>query len=163
MEKILISACLLGDPVRYDGQGKLLDHPLIQQWQQQGRLVPLCPEVAGGLPTPRPPAEINQQDGSTVLKALARVMTKEGEDVTEPFVEGAQKAWRLCQQYHIQYAILTANSPSCGSDLIYDGTFSGVKKTGDGVTAALLKQNGVRVFSQHDVDALAQCLAASEI
>lgn len=159
MEKILISACLLGNPVRYDGKGKLIDHPLIQQWQDEGRLISICPEVAGGLPTPRPAAEINTLDGNAVLAKDALVITNDHQDVTQPFIEGAEIALRLAKQHNIKFAILMANSPSCGSSEIYDGTFSGLKKLGDGVTAALLKRNDITVFDQFQIDELARKLS----
>ncbi len=159
MEKILISACLLGDPVRYDGQSKPIDHELIQQWKKEGRLVPLCPEVSGGLPTPRPPAEISGFDGHGVIaKDGTRVMTEDGFDVTEAFFKGAEVALAMCQQHKIKIAILTANSPSCGSGEIYDGSFLGMKKSGDGVTTASLKKNGVLVFDQFSLARVSRLL-----
>lgn len=116
--KILVSACLLGCPVRYDAQSKPVNHPVLQRWHANGWLVPFCPEQAGGLPTPRPAAEL-QQDG--------RVMTGEGKDVTAPFLKGAEQALALCQQQKIKYALLKESSPSCGSTNIYDGHFRGKK------------------------------------
>ncbi len=148
-EKVLISACLLGDPVRYDGQAKPLDHPFIQRLQAEGRLISVCPEMAGGLPTPRPPAEMQMQANGQRL-----IQTASGDDVTAEFEKGAQHALALCRQHHIRVAILMARSPSCGSGRIYDGSFSGKLINGDGVTAALLKQHGVKVFSQEELDRL---------
>jgi Uncharacterized conserved protein len=138
-----VSACLLGCPVRYDGQSKPVIHPLLQRWQANGWIIPFCPEQAGGLPTPRPPAEI-QADG--------RVMTAEGRDVTAPFVKGAEQALAVCQQQKIRYALLKENSPSCGSTHIYDGHFRGKKIPGEGVTTHLLKTHHVQVFSETQID-----------
>ena len=111
-------------------------------------MVAICPEVAGGLPTPRPPAEIPGGQGIDVWEGRAQVLTAEGEDFTSAFLDGARQALALVQRHHIRIAILKANSPSCGNLLTYDGTFSGVKVSGEGVTAALLKRHGVQVFSE---------------
>ncbi len=146
MHKILISRCLLGEKVRYDGGDNLLDNPILRTWQQQSRLVPICPEVAGTLPTPRPPAErIFDVAGN-------KVITISGDDVTEQFNLGAQAALSLCQRHQIKLAILKQSSPSCGSEQIYDGRFVGQKIPGQGVTTELLRQHGIAVFGE---DALA--------
>lgn len=153
MHKILISACLLGDKVRYNGEIKLLEHPLLKLWLQQQRLVRICPEVAGGLPVPRPAAE-QQPDG--------RVITQSGLDVTGQFESGAQAALRLVRQHQIRLALLKARSPSCGNGQVYDGLFRARLIRGDGVTAALLKRHGVEVFDETQLDALACRLTALE-
>ncbi|WP_260957381.1 DUF523 domain-containing protein [Pseudomonas citri] len=147
MEKILVSRCLLGHRVRYDG-GASGPFDQLQQWLDEGRVVPLCPEVAGGLPTPRAAAEIPGGQGARVLDGQAGVFTGEGEDVSAQFLSGAHQALELVREHGIRLAVLKANSPSCGNLLTYDGTFSGVKVSGEGVTAALLKRHGVRVFSE---------------
>ena len=147
MQKILVSRCLLGHRVRYDG-GASGPFDQLQQWVDEGRVVPLCPEVAGGLPTPRAAAEIPGGQGAEVLDGQASVITAEGEDVSDAFLRGAYQALALVQQHGIRIAVLKANSPSCGNVLTYDGTFSGVKVSGEGVTAALLKRHGVQVFSE---------------
>ncbi|MBY6187440.1 DUF523 domain-containing protein [Marinobacter hydrocarbonoclasticus] len=147
--RVLTSACLLGQPVRYDGQAKGSADPRLAQWREQGWLLPVCPEVEGGLPTPRPPAEC-QRDG--------RVKTEAGKDVSAPFYRGARLALALCQRYGITLALLKANSPSCGNERIYSGRFDGQLVTGEGVTAALLKQHGIRVFNESQLDELAQAL-----
>jgi len=160
-QKILISACLLGEKVRYDGSDLLIENPLLKQWQQQGRLIPICPEVAGGMSTPRAPAEIMAEGGGggqTVLSHQAFVMDNTGKDVTQYFIRGAQKALALAKENHCVAAILTERSPSCGSHLIYDGSFSGKRIDGMGVTSALLRQNGISVFNQHQLEQLAQLL-----
>ncbi|MBB4953822.1 uncharacterized protein YbbK (DUF523 family) [Agrobacterium vitis] len=155
MDKILISACLMGRPVRYDGKGKPLHHPAISRWQGEGRLVVFCPEQAGGMPTPRPPAEIeNGLTGNDVLQGRARVLEVTGFDVTAAFIAGGRKAVELALQQGCRYALLIDGSPSCGSGFIYDGSFSGKRHPGFGVTAALLQQVGIEVFSDRQVDVL---------
>ncbi|MEB2857948.1 DUF523 domain-containing protein [Pseudomonas atacamensis] len=159
MEKILVSRCLLGHRVRYDG-GASGPFDLLEQWIEEGRVVPLCPEVAGGLPTPRAAAEIPGGQGGEVLDGTAAVITTDGEDVSAQFLEGARRALELVQKHGIRVAVLKANSPSCGNLLTYDGTFSGVRVSGEGVTAALLKRHGVRVFSELELAEAAVTLAA---
>lgn len=149
MSKILISACLLGDKVRYDGTGKLLQHPLIKKWQAEERLQPICPEMTGGLPTPRPPAEIQKH---------RIILTDNGKNVTEAFQKGAHRALELCQQNGIKAALLKANSPSCGNQHIYDGSFSGKLVKGAGITAQLLSEHGVVVFNEQQISELATFL-----
>jgi len=157
MKKILISACLLGDPVRYDGASRPLDHPMIHEWKIQERLVPFCPEVAGGLPIPRPPAEICGGGGGDVLGKNARVMTRDT-DVSGQFIVGARAALALAGDEEIGFALLKEQSPSCGSTLIYDGSFTGIRISGMGVTTALLRAHGILVFSEIDIDVLEKCI-----
>ncbi len=158
MKKLLVSACLLGDPVRYDGQAKKLQHDALDQLVAQQRAIAFCPEVAGGLSVPRAAAEIQGGDGSAVIAGNARVTTGSGEDVSAQFIQGAQQALDLCRRHGIGIAVLTEFSPSCGSGTIYDGSFTRERVAGDGVTAALLRAHGIRVFNQHQLaDALA-CL-----
>jgi len=157
MQKILVSRCLLGHRVRYDG-GASGPFDLLEQWITEGRVVPLCPEVAGGLPTPRAAAEIPGGQGAEVLDGTAAVITSEGEDVSAQFLDGARQALALVQKHGIRVAVLKANSPSCGNLLTYDGTFSGVKVSGEGVTAALLKRHGVQVFSELELSEAAIAL-----
>lgn len=153
MEKILVSACLLGAPVRYNGTHAFVEDSVLATWQREGRLVAFCPEQYGGLPTPRPAAEIVGGDGHAVLRRTARVVDQHHQDFTEAFVRGAQGALRLCQQQGIKGAVLKADSPSCGSHSIYDGQFAGNKTPGVGVTTALLQQHGIRVFHEHEIEA----------
>ncbi|MVA26041.1 DUF523 domain-containing protein [Agrobacterium vitis] len=163
IDKILISACLMGRPVRYDGKGKPLHHPAIARWEDEGRLVVFCPEQAGGLPTPRPPAEIEQGGtGEDVLHGRARVLEVTGGDVTTEFIAGGRKAVDMALEQGCRYALLIDGSPSCGSGFIYDGSFSGKRHPGFGVTAALLKQAGVAVFSDRDIDALEAALSSND-
>lgn len=151
LPRVLVSACLLGQPVRYDGRDS--GHPdLLQRWQAERRVVPLCPEVAGGLPTPRPPAEIPGGQGAAVLDGQAQVVTVTGLDVSEAFLAGARQALALVREHGIRVAVLKAGSPSCGNRLTYDGTFSGVKVPGEGVTTALLRREGVLVFSELELE-----------
>ncbi|MGL6245603.1 DUF523 domain-containing protein [Pseudomonas sp.] len=159
MQKILVSRCLLGHRVRYDG-GASGPFDQLQQWLDEGRVVPLCPEVAGGLPTPRAAAEIPGGQGGEVLDGHATVITTEGEDVSAEFLSGAYQALELVQKHGIRIAVLKANSPSCGNLLTYDGTFSGVKVSGEGVTAALLRRYGVQVFSELEMVEVAVALGA---
>ena len=155
--KVLVSRCLLGHRVRYDG-GASGPYALLAQWQAEGRVIALCPDVAGGLPTPRAAAEIPGGHGVEVLAGKAAVITTEGEDVTEAFVSGARQALALVERHGIRLAILKANSPSCGNRLTYDGSFSGVKVEGQGVTAALLTRAGVQVFSELELEEAAKAL-----
>ena len=143
--KILISACLLGVNCRYDG-GNSRDDNAIRNHQSE-ELIPVCPEEAGGLPTPRPAVEIVGGDGNDVLDGKAKVLTAEGEDKTEEFLKGAKHALELAQSQGATSVILKARSPSCGCGNIYDGTFSGTLTPGNGVTTALLKRNGIEVIS----------------
>lgn len=141
----------MGELCRYDGKQKKLDHHLIRKWETQGRLVPFCPEVAGGLKIPRPPAQIVNADGLGVLENKARVQTSSGEDVTQAFVTGALLSLELTRAHGIKIAILKAKSPSCGSDYIYDGTFENRLVPGIGVTTAVFRGNGVDVFSELEI------------
>ncbi|WP_275546826.1 DUF523 domain-containing protein [Pseudomonas sp. Marseille-Q0931] len=161
MHKILVSRCLLGHRVRYDG-GAHGPFDLLQQWLDQGRVVALCPEVAGGLPTPRPPAEIQGGQGGAVLDGRLPVLTIDGDDVTAAFVDGAEQALALVREHGIQLALLKARSPSCGNLENYDGSFSGVRVPGEGVTAALLKRAGIRVFNETQLGDAAAELARLE-
>ncbi|RYB97082.1 DUF523 domain-containing protein [Ciceribacter ferrooxidans] len=160
VSNILISACLLGRPVRYDGKGKPLVHPAIDRWKAEGRLVAFCPEQAGGLSTPRPPAEIEGgATGEDVIEGRASVIEKTGRDVSQAFVEGGRKAVDFARAHGCAYALLIDGSPSCGSGFIYDGSFSGGRHPGLGVTAALLRRAGIEVFSDREIEALAARLA----
>ena len=142
MEKILISACLVGDKVRYDGKSQY--HPLIKDLLQKYELVPFCPEVEGGLPTPRVPSEINKD----------KVINKEGRDVTRQFKSGAELALNICKYLQIKVAILKDGSPSCGSSQIHDGRFTGRMIKGKGITATLLEQTGIKVYTANEIEEL---------
>ena len=151
MKKLLVSACLLGEPLRYDGDDNAdkVSHlkTLLDQWMAEGRVVPVCPETFGGLPTPRPPAEIIAATGSMVLDGTGRVATRHQVDVTEAFLNGAEETLVLAKKHQCGAALLAARSPSCGNQLIYNGSFNNTLAEGDGVTTALLKRNDILCFS----------------
>ena len=150
--KILISACLLGELVRYDGGHCQVENELLERWARQGRLIPICPEVAGGLPVPRTNAEIVGGTARDVLDGKARVLDASGRDVTEAFLLGAKKALEEARKHQVEIAILKDHSPSCGTTMVYDGRFRGRKIPGLGITAALLKRHGIRVFSEKEIE-----------
>jgi len=148
MKKILISACLLGENVRYDGSNSQVNSNILSQWQQEGRLVSTCPEMAGGLPVPRVAAEIAQGNADAVLRGQSDILRKDGVNVTDAYMDGAEKTLALCMQHNIRIAILKEGSPSCGVACVNDGSFSGHKIDGQGVTARLLTRHGISVFSE---------------
>jgi uncharacterized protein YbbK (DUF523 family) len=150
LDKILISACFLGAKVRYNGEIKPLADLLVAQWREEGRLIAVCPEVEGGLSVPRAPAELN--------KKTRKVINNVHVDVTKEFTKGALKALALCTKYNIQFALLKESSPSCGSSLIYDGSFSENKISGEGITTSLLRKNNIQVFSENNIQQLAELL-----
>ena len=150
---VLVSACLLGESVRYDGGERRCDHAILRRWLAEGRVVPACPELAGGLPVPRPAAEITGGGGLEVLAGLARVVDSAGNDYSVAFVDGARRVLELAQAKGIRVAVLKEGSPSCGSGRIYDGSFSARALTGSGVAAALLRQAGIAVFSEEQFEA----------
>lgn len=155
MTLVLVSACLLGVDCRFDGQ--LCPDAALRKLAAQGRVVPFCPEVFGGLPTPRLPAEIENAhaglDGNAVLEGRTRVVACDGSDVTAQFLAGATGALELAQHLDIRRAILKSRSPSCGVGQIHDGRFVGVLVSGDGVTAALLKRSGIQTITEAGVAA----------
>lgn len=153
MQKILVSACLYGGQVvRYDAGEVPCEDPRFARWKAEGRLIAICPEVAGGLPTPRPDAQIVGN----------RVMTGTGVDVTAAFEQGAQLALQLAQRHGAQMAILKQDSPSCGTREVYDGTFSDTKRPGMGRTAALLAAHGIAVFGEDQLELAEQALQRLE-
>ena len=161
---ILVSACLLGEQVRYDGGENRCAHPYLEQWVKEGRVVAVCPERLGGLPTPRPPAEIAcGGSGAQVLEGKARVMDARGEEVSEAFVKGAHEVVALAKRHGARMAILKEGSPSCGSSRIYDGTFGGVKVAGEGVCASALRSTGIAVFSENQLEEARAYLMPSKV
>lgn len=151
MEKIFISACFLGENVKYDGGHQpLLKESLfyktIEKWKKEDRLISGCPECLGGLSVPRDPAEIQQDD--------QRVITINNADVTDNFNRGALKTLDICLDNNIKFALLKESSPSCGSHYIYDGTFANTKVVGQGVTTQLLEKHHIHVFSENTIEAL---------
>ena len=139
MENILVSACLLGVPCRYDGKSK--PHSEVLALQSRYNLIPVCPEVSGGLPTPRIPCECCGE----------RVLRRDGLDVTAQYQKGALLALEQAVANNCRIAILKERSPSCGNGRIYNGQFDGCLTEGDGVTAALLKQNGIHVIGESEI------------
>ena len=137
--RLLISACLLGACCRYDGASK--PQPWVEALAKRHELVPVCPEQLGGLPTPRPPAE---RRGDAVV-------TEAGADVTAQYRRGAEEALQLCRLLDCGAAVLKERSPSCGRGTVYDGTFTGTLTSGDGVTAELLRAEGVPVYGESQV------------
>jgi uncharacterized protein YbbK (DUF523 family) len=142
MIKVVVSSCLLGAPVRYNAEHKRSESPVLLRWRDEGRIVSVCPEMLGGLGTPRPPAEI--RDG--------RVVTNEGRDVTAEFEFGARESLAAAAENRVRIAILKEGSPSCGSSYVYDGTFTKTRVDGAGVTAALLRDQGIAVFSESQLE-----------
>jgi uncharacterized protein YbbK (DUF523 family) len=138
---IFVSACLMGQEVRYDGNHNKIESSFLDTLSKEHTLFSLCPEIEGGLNTPRTPAEIVE----------GKVMTKEGEDVSRAFDLGAIQTLQLCLNEEIHIAILKANSPSCGNNTIYDGTFSSTLVQGSGKTAQLLKEHGIVVFNEKEL------------
>lgn len=138
MQFIIISACLLGQSCRYDGQCR--EYPEITPLcsRKDIVLIPVCPEQAGGLATPRPAAERSKNG----------VFTREGRDVTTEYERGAREALRLARLYGCRWAVLKEKSPSCGSCCIYDGTFTRTLTEGDGVTVALFRKEGISVVGE---------------
>lgn len=139
---ILISACLLGVPCRYDGASK--PNPAVAALLARHSCIPVCPEQLGGLPTPRPPAE----------RRGAAVVTQDGQDVTAQYRRGAEAVLKLARLYGCEAAVLKERSPSCGKGVIHNGLFDGGLADGDGVTARLLEANGIRVFGESDLQGL---------
>lgn len=144
-----MSACLAGRACRFDGSANPDD--VVGQLVADGRAVLVCPEVDGGLGTPRPPAEIVGGDGADVLAGRARVITREGADVTDAYVRGAERALSAARGAGAATAILKARSPSCGKGGIYDGSFSRLVREGDGVTAALLRAGGLEIVTEEEI------------
>ena len=140
--RILVSACLMGVGCRYDGKSNQL--PQLEQLMKQHTCIPVCPEIFGGLPTPRVHAE---RQGS-------KIMTQDGQDVTQQFVRGTAEVLRLADLYHCKAALLKERSPSCGSGQIYDGTFTKTLTEGDGLTAEMLKRKDIAVYGESQIGEL---------
>lgn len=136
METLLVSACLMGYNCKYNGGNNALPEDVLASLRQRYCLIPVCPEAAGGLPTPRTPSE----------RRGDRVITQDGRDVTDAFRRGAELAGELAERFGAHAALLKANSPSCGSGTVYDGSFSGRLVPGDGITAEYLKRKNLIIF-----------------
>lgn len=147
---IIVSACLCGINCKYTGDNNLNEK--ILKLFKEGKAILVCPEQLGGLTTPRPPHEIIYGCGSDVLCGKARAVDDNGNDNTDKFVKGAYETLKIAKEINAEYAILKANSPSCGCGTIYDGSFKGIKKPGNGVTAELLLKNGIKVYTEKDLE-----------
>lgn len=151
MQKILVSACLYGDLVRYDGcSAPCLDERFIK-WKAEGRLVPVCPEVFGGLPIPRP---ASQRSGHQIID-------HNGADVTKEFTLGALEAVRLAKAFNVAFAIMKSKSPSCGSKMIYDGSFTGHLVDGEGLAVEYLRKAGFTILDENELDLAEDLLTKS--
>ena len=148
MKRLLVSACLLGQPVRYDGQSKPVPDARLERWATEGRLVPFCPECAAGLPTPRPPAE------RRLTPHGPRVVAEDGHDLSAAFAEGAAQALAFARSQGAVCALLKEGSPSCGVHRIYDGSFSGQSIAGAGLTTEALRAAAFPVFCEEELDAV---------
>lgn len=146
-QPILVSACLLGVCCRYDGASK--PNPNVTGLREKFIILPICPEVDGGLSTPRTPSE----------RVGDKVLMRDGKDVTENYRLGAEAALDKARSFGCTAAILKARSPSCGKDTIYDGSFSGTMTSRDGVTAELLRKNGIDVYTEDEIDELLEKMA----
>ena len=144
MENLLVSACLLGFECKYCGGSNKLPEQQLAALRERFRLIPVCPETAGGLPTPRDPSE----------RLGDKVVSNQGRDVTAQYQKGAETALTLARRYGCKAALLKEKSPSCGSGLIYDGSFTGTLIQGDGVAAEELKKEGLIVFGESETDLL---------
>ncbi len=149
---IIVSACLCGINCKYNG-GNNLDLRVLKLLKE-GKAMPVCPEQLGGQETPRAPHEIVNGCGYDVLNGKARILGPEGDDVTQQFIKGAYETLRIAEETSASIAILKARSPSCGVSQIYDGTFNGNKRQGNGVTAQLLLSKGIKVYTEEDLDGL---------
>ncbi len=137
---IIVSACLLGISCKYNGGSNY--RPALDHLKEKHNLIPVCPESYGGLPTPRNPAEIRGD----------KVFLSDGLDVTEEFLKGAKKMMQIADYFDCDIAILKENSPSCGNGRIYDGTFTGTLTDGNGIFVQMLKEKGVKIFGESDID-----------
>ncbi len=155
---LLVSACLVGLDTRLDGHCR--SFPTVATLARHYTLIPVCPEQLGGLSTPRPPAEIIGGSGDEVLRGNARVCTEEGRDVTAAYIKGAEQALRAARLNGVRMAVLKARSPSCGVDVTYDGTFSHTLRSGSGVAAARLQQDGFLLYTEENC---AQLLHQAEV
>ncbi|MFW1778058.1 DUF523 domain-containing protein [Acinetobacter baumannii] len=147
---LLISACLIGEPVRYNGRSCL--HTKLKQLFLNKKAHALCPELLGGFSTPRLPAEIVGGTGQDVLDGKAKILDSSGLDVTELYLKGAYRTLDIARQIQATCVVLKENSPSCGSQKIYNGTFQGEKITGVGITTALLQRHGFEVISENEIE-----------
>lgn len=144
MNYLIISSCLLGANCRYDGGTNALDDNMLALLEEKFILIPVCPEQMGGLSTPRLPAEIRGE----------KIIRKDGKDVSSEFELGARDALAFAKRYKAKLALLKANSPSCGNEKIYDGSFGGVLVEGQGLTAKAFEKNGIKVYNENQIQDL---------
>jgi uncharacterized protein YbbK (DUF523 family) len=147
MEKLLISSCLLGELVKYNGSHNILEKNIIEKLEKNYEIYSFCPEVSGGLPIPRIPCEIKSFYPISVIN-------KVGENKTKEFLKGANDCLEFCKEKKIFKALLKANSPSCSNDFVYDGSFNSIKVKAKGITANLLEENQIKVFNENQIDKL---------
>lgn len=147
-KRLLISACLAGINCTFHGKDNLNDK--IKRLADSGRTIALCPEVFALPGVLRENIELSGGDGNDILDGKARAVSSSDRDVTKPLIAGAYKVLEVVKRYDIREAILKSNSPTCGVGRIYDGTFSNTLKNGDGVLAALLKRNGIKVITEKE-------------
>ena len=146
-ERLLISACLVGDNVKYDGTNNLMSEDILNNLSEKYELVPICPEVLGGMTVPRVPCEI------TSLQPL-EIKNEFGIDMKDHFISGENEVLYYVGKFSIKYALLKSNSPSCGNEYIYDGNFNGTLVKGQGITANILSSNGVKVYNENQIEEL---------
>jgi uncharacterized protein YbbK (DUF523 family) len=151
MNKILVSACLLGENCTYKGGNNR--NPAVEEYVSRYEYILFCPEVVGGMPIPRPPCELPRGRADTVLAGTEKIFDRNGQDVSQQVLIGAEQACALCRQHHIRVAVLREGSPSCGVHRVHDGSFSGRVIPGSGITATRLRQEGVTVISEEDISA----------
>ena len=150
MKNILVSACLLGEDVRYNAEVVEVNDN-IKRLTEQYKIIPVCPEVLGGLDVPREPCEIQGMSGSDVLDGKTSVLGNKGTDCTVAFILGSKKVLELARENNVEFAVLKERSPSCGSSIIYTGEFNGTTKPGEGVCTSLLRRHGIKVISENDI------------
>jgi len=151
MKFVLISACLVGENVRYDANVVHVSDS-VKKLMNEYELIPICPEVLGGLDVPRQPCEITGKGGGrAVLSGLAKIAGDRGTDFTAEFISGAKKGLETAQKYNVEFAVLKERSPSCGSGRIYSGSFNSEIIEGEGVLTALLRSKGIKVISEEDI------------
>ncbi|MFZ5641618.1 MAG: DUF523 domain-containing protein [Bacillota bacterium] len=146
---ILVSCCLLDLHAKYDGGTNA--NTLLMDYTRLGKYIPVCPEQLGGLPTPRSPVEITGGSGEDVIWGNKKACGEDGRDVTAEFIKGAGEILKIARAFPVTAAILKERSPSCGSSLIYDGTFQHITKPGQGVTTALLRKHNIPVYSEEEI------------
>lgn len=146
---ILVSACLLGLNTKYNGESNA--HSLILKYCSSEKFIPVCPEQLGGLPTPREPVEIIGGSGQDVLRGQCLIQGEGGDTVTGQFIKGANEVLKIVEMVNVSAAILKERSPSCGVNCIYDGSFTHKIIPGQGVTAALLREHKIPLYSEEDL------------